>query len=71
MENSSMCSLWLTGHPNLVANVVFSPNGKYLASGSYDRTILKYYSIYLYIKITGLYYSLTINKKFKGTILLF
>ena len=35
-----MCSLFkLTGYSSSIYNVVFSPNGEYLASGSYDYTI--------------------------------
>ena len=40
MESLSMCSLFkLTGHSDTVGSVVFSPNRKYLASGSTDNTI--------------------------------
>ena len=40
IESSSICSLVrLTGHSYIVKTVVFSPNGEYLASGSYDNTI--------------------------------
>ena len=40
MENCSMISLVrLYGHSRYVKSVVFSPNGEFLASGSYDGTI--------------------------------
>ena len=36
MESLSMRSLFkLTGHSDIVKSVVFSPDGEYLASGSY------------------------------------
>ena len=40
IESWSMCSLFkLTGHSSSVYSVVFSPNGEYLVSGSWDKTI--------------------------------
>ena len=40
IESWSMCSLFkLTRHPLSNSNVVFSPNGEYLASGSGENTI--------------------------------
>ena len=40
MESLSMYSLFkLTGHSHYVWSVVFSADGEYLASGSYDKTI--------------------------------
>ena len=40
MENCSICSLVrLDGHSAFVDIITFSPNGKYLASGSADKNI--------------------------------
>ena len=40
IESWSMCSLFkITRHSLSNSNVVFSPNGEYLASGSWDNTI--------------------------------
>ena len=40
MENSSMCYLIrLYGHSHSIASIAVSPNGEYLASGSWDYTI--------------------------------
>ena len=40
IESCSMCSLFkLIDHSSVVRNVVFPPNGEYLASGSWDKTI--------------------------------
>ena len=40
IESWSMCSLFkLTGHSDRFLSAVFSPNGEYLASVSYDKTI--------------------------------
>ena len=40
IESWSMCSLFkLIDNSLAVRSVVFSPNGEYLASGSFDKTI--------------------------------
>ena len=36
---TSKCIATLNGHENLVTSVCFSPNGRHIASGSYDKTV--------------------------------